>query len=54
MPHAATVVVPPVATVVIASTPQDRALVVTDDSLCACPSSVVSVVGHLPGCPAAD
>lgn len=51
---AAEVVVPHAATVVIAPTPQDRALVVADDLSCACPPSIVSDVGHLPGCPAAD
>lgn len=65
VPQAATVVVPPAATVVVAPTPQDRALVVTptpqdralvvaDHPSCGCPPSIVSVAGHLRGCPATD
>lgn len=54
VPRVATLAVPPAAAVVVAPTPQDRALVVADEPSCGCPTSIVSVTGHLPGCPAAD
>jgi hypothetical protein len=43
--------VPTPADLVVAPTPQDRALVVAEHLSCDCLPAAVPVVGHLDGCP---
>ena len=43
--------VPRSAIVVVATTPQDRALVPAEQTSCSCPPAFVTLTGHAEGCP---